>query len=122
MRMRTQDLLSISHSSALPPPPPLQDASKKDGCGSSADAPDSPVVKAVRFIRERYPALLVMCDLCLCGCVNKEEMMKQEKGRGCAAGGRHVRISFPPHPPCLPSLSPTPLSAAATRTTATAAS
>ena len=29
--------------------------------------PDSPVICAIRKLRSLYPALLIMCDLCLCG-------------------------------------------------------
>ncbi len=45
----------------------IDDASKKDETGSSADKEGSPVVKAVKFLRATYPNLLIMCDLCLCG-------------------------------------------------------
>ena len=43
------------------------DAARKDSAGSSADAPDAPVPAAVKLLRARYPGLLVMVDLCLCG-------------------------------------------------------
>lgn len=45
----------------------LGDARCKDGAGSSADAPGSPVLRAIALLRARYPSLLVMCDVCLCG-------------------------------------------------------
>jgi porphobilinogen synthase len=39
----------------------------KDGAGSAADAPGAPVPAACAYLRARYPQLLVMVDLCLCG-------------------------------------------------------
>ena len=45
----------------------IDDAAKKDATASCADAATAPVVRAVAALRARYPALLVMCDLCLCG-------------------------------------------------------
>ena len=45
----------------------LDDAAKKDGVGSAADAPGSPVPLACAYLRARYPGLLVMVDVCLCG-------------------------------------------------------
>lgn len=45
----------------------VDDASKKDGRGSAADAPGSPVLLACAALRARYPSLLIMVDLCLCG-------------------------------------------------------
>ena len=44
----------------------LDDAAKKNATGSAADAPTSPVVRACRFLRARYPGLLIVTDLCLC--------------------------------------------------------
>ncbi|KAK7083162.1 hypothetical protein SK128_005161 [Halocaridina rubra] len=38
----------------------------KDDRGSSADAPDTPVIQAVKILREKFPDLLVACDVCLC--------------------------------------------------------
>jgi porphobilinogen synthase len=43
------------------------DAARKDAAGSGADAADAPVPAAVRLLRARYPSLLVMVDVCLCG-------------------------------------------------------
>jgi len=34
--------------------------------GTSADTPDTPVIKAVKKLRQAFPDLLVMCDVCLC--------------------------------------------------------
>ena len=39
----------------------------KDGTASRADAADAPVLRAIAFLRARYPRLLIVCDLCLCG-------------------------------------------------------
>lgn len=38
----------------------------KDERGSSADAAETPVIVAVRKLREVFPELLIMCDVCLC--------------------------------------------------------
>ncbi|XP_064649549.1 delta-aminolevulinic acid dehydratase-like [Lineus longissimus] len=38
----------------------------KDGTGTNADSPDTPVIKAIKFIRQTFPSLLVACDVCLC--------------------------------------------------------
>ncbi|SCV70052.1 BQ2448_1446 [Microbotryum intermedium] len=38
----------------------------KDGWGSPADDPQTPVILATKLIRERYPHILVACDVCLC--------------------------------------------------------
>jgi len=38
----------------------------KNDRGSYADSDDSPVIKAIKFIRHTYPNLFVACDLCLC--------------------------------------------------------
>jgi porphobilinogen synthase len=43
------------------------DAARKDAVGSGADAPGAPVPAAIAFIRARYPDVLVMADVCLCG-------------------------------------------------------
>ena len=45
----------------------LEGAAGKDGVGSGADAPGAPVPAACAYLRARYPQLLVMVDLCLCG-------------------------------------------------------
>ncbi|KAJ3092848.1 hypothetical protein HK102_001673 [Quaeritorhiza haematococci] len=39
---------------------------EKDNRGSSADSPDSPVIKAIKIFRKEFPDLLVACDVCLC--------------------------------------------------------
>ena len=38
----------------------------RDLVGTSADAADSVVLRAVRVLRAQFPSLLVACDLCLC--------------------------------------------------------
>ena len=38
----------------------------KDAKASFATSPESPVAKAIAFIKKRYPALLIMVDICLC--------------------------------------------------------
>ncbi|SGY98966.1 BQ5605_C034g11258 [Microbotryum silenes-dioicae] len=38
----------------------------KDGRGSPADDPSTPVIVATKLIRERYPHILIACDVCLC--------------------------------------------------------
>lgn len=45
----------------------VEDASRKDARGSAADAPGSSVLLACAALVARYPRLLVMVDLCLCG-------------------------------------------------------
>ncbi|BFZ06002.1 hypothetical protein BsWGS_09041 [Bradybaena similaris] len=39
---------------------------EKDEKGSAADAPDTPVILAIRKLRNLFPSLLIVCDLCLC--------------------------------------------------------
>jgi porphobilinogen synthase len=41
--------------------------SPKDGTGSISSSPESPVCKATRILREKFPKLLVIADVCLCG-------------------------------------------------------
>ncbi|KAK8389724.1 hypothetical protein O3P69_009014 [Scylla paramamosain] len=38
----------------------------KDKTGTSADTPDTPVIVAIRLLREAFPNLVVACDVCLC--------------------------------------------------------
>jgi porphobilinogen synthase len=38
----------------------------KDARGSSADAPNTPVIQAIQKLRTAFPDLLIICDLCLC--------------------------------------------------------
>jgi porphobilinogen synthase len=41
-------------------------SAKKDGRGSPADAGDNPAILAVQRLREVFPGLLLVCDVCLC--------------------------------------------------------
>jgi len=41
-------------------------SSTKDSVGSLSASPDSPVCKAARILREKFPKLLVIADVCLC--------------------------------------------------------
>ncbi len=38
----------------------------KDGRGSPADHPDTPVIQATKLIRRVFPEVVVACDVCLC--------------------------------------------------------
>lgn len=38
----------------------------KDESGTSADTPDTPVIQAVKILREKFPDLVVACDVCVC--------------------------------------------------------
>lgn len=38
----------------------------KDPTGSGASHPDSPVVRSIKAIKERFPHLFVIADVCLC--------------------------------------------------------
>lgn len=38
----------------------------KDAEGTSADDPEGPVIRALRLLKKEFPALYVMCDVCLC--------------------------------------------------------
>ena len=62
----------------------LEDASAKDGRGSAADQASSPVVTACAYLRARYPTLLVMVDVCLCGYTSHGHcgIMREEGGSG----------------------------------------
>ncbi|EFX03207.1 delta-aminolevulinic acid dehydratase [Grosmannia clavigera kw1407] len=44
---------------------PLQPGSK-DQLGTSADDPQGPVVRSIRLLRQRFPHLYVVADVCLC--------------------------------------------------------
>ncbi|RVE55213.1 hypothetical protein evm_000111 [Chilo suppressalis] len=39
---------------------------EKDANGSSADVKENPVIKALPFLREAFPDLVLACDVCLC--------------------------------------------------------
>ncbi|QSL66021.1 hypothetical protein MERGE_003158 [Pneumocystis wakefieldiae] len=38
----------------------------KDVYGTKADDPEGPVISAVRLLKDRFPELFVICDVCLC--------------------------------------------------------
>ena len=38
----------------------------KDALGTSADDPKGPVIQSIRLIRQRFPSLYVVADVCLC--------------------------------------------------------
>ncbi|KAI0230032.1 Aminolevulinate dehydratase [Massospora cicadina] len=38
----------------------------KDGRGSAADDPRGPVIRAIKLFREKFPEVVVTCDVCLC--------------------------------------------------------
>ena len=38
----------------------------QDGRGRNADSAESPVVNTIKKLRDAFPDLLVMCDICLC--------------------------------------------------------
>lgn len=38
----------------------------KDGRGSPADDPTTPVILATQLIRKYFPRLVIACDVCLC--------------------------------------------------------
>ncbi|KAI8048185.1 delta-aminolevulinic acid dehydratase-like protein [Syncephalis plumigaleata] len=42
------------------------DEEPKDELATMADSEQGPVIPAIRLIRERYPDLLICCDVCLC--------------------------------------------------------
>lgn len=43
------------------------DSSLKDAFGSIADNSKNPVYSAIKLLKDRYPNLLIACDVCLCG-------------------------------------------------------
>ncbi|KAI9825598.1 MAG: Aminolevulinate dehydratase [Sarea resinae] len=44
----------------------LNDQTAKDSYGTAADDPNGPVIKAIRTIRQQFPELYVVADVCLC--------------------------------------------------------
>lgn len=44
----------------------LLNESSKDAEGSAADDPEGPVIQAIKTLKENFPDLYVMCDVCLC--------------------------------------------------------
>ncbi|KAK9457931.1 hypothetical protein V1511DRAFT_454947 [Dipodascopsis uninucleata] len=63
----------------------------KDPYGTAADDPDGPVIQAIKKLRENFPDLFIMCDVCLCeytshghcgvlyedGTINREESVRR---------------------------------------------
>ncbi|KAJ8039171.1 Delta-aminolevulinic acid dehydratase [Holothuria leucospilota] len=43
---------------------------EKDNEGSGASDPETPVIKAVKLLRENLPDLVIACDVCLCAYTN----------------------------------------------------
>jgi len=41
-------------------------AGVKDALGTPADDPKGPVISAIRLLRQRFPQLFIVCDVCLC--------------------------------------------------------
>lgn len=41
-------------------------ADAKDALGTSADDPEGPVVKAIQILKQNFPQLFIVCDVCLC--------------------------------------------------------
>lgn len=44
---------------------PLREGAK-DAVGTAADDPEGPVIQAIKLLRNTYPDLYIMCDVCLC--------------------------------------------------------
>jgi porphobilinogen synthase len=44
---------------------PLKDG-VKDEVGTAADDPEGPVIRGIKRLREEFPELFIMCDVCLC--------------------------------------------------------
>ncbi|XBW36629.1 hypothetical protein QEN19_002201 [Hanseniaspora menglaensis] len=44
---------------------PLKEGSK-DPEGTSADDPEGPVIQCIKLLRNKFPDLYIMCDVCLC--------------------------------------------------------
>lgn len=44
----------------------LTDDKLKDSVGTAADDPNGPVIKSIKLLKENFPDLYIMCDVCLC--------------------------------------------------------
>lgn len=42
------------------------DAASKDPVGTAADDPEGPVIKGIKVLKEAFPDLYIVCDVCLC--------------------------------------------------------
>ena len=85
----------------------LEDEAKKDEQASYASDARSPVIRAVRLLRDKFPGLTIACDLCLCAytshghcgmlepadaCINLEKSVDRlaQVGLAYAQAGAHV--------------------------------
>ncbi|ELT91513.1 hypothetical protein CAPTEDRAFT_18667 [Capitella teleta] len=78
----------------------------KDGRGTQADTPETPVIRAIKLLKEAFPSLLIVCDVCICpytdhghcgilfedGTINNEPSIKRlgEVALAYAKAGCHV--------------------------------
>lgn len=59
----------------------------KDEVGTAADDPDGPVIRAVKLLRQKFPELYIICDVCLCeftdhghcGILHEDGTLKREQ-------------------------------------------
>lgn len=59
----------------------------KDPVGTAADDPEGPVIRAIKLLRQHFPDLFIVCDVCLCeytshghcGELNDDGSLKREK-------------------------------------------
>lgn len=58
----------------------------KDPEGTAADDPNGPVIQSIKLLKENFPSLFIMCDVCLCeytshghcGILNDDGLLKRE--------------------------------------------
>lgn len=59
----------------------------KDELGTAADDPEGPVIAGIKLLRQNFPDLFIMCDVCLCeytdhghcGVLNEDGSLNREK-------------------------------------------
>lgn len=59
----------------------------KDEVGTAADDPNGPVIRAIKLLKETFPDLYIICDVCLCeytshghcGILHEDGTLKREK-------------------------------------------
>lgn len=84
----------------------LNSDDSKDVVGGAADSETGPVIRATKFIRDKFPSLLICCDVCLCeytshghcgilqedGSINNSESVKRiaSVASAYARAGAHV--------------------------------
>lgn len=59
----------------------------KDPIGTAADDPEGPVISAIKALKQNFPDLFIMCDVCLCeytshghcGLLNEDGSLKREE-------------------------------------------